>query len=312
MGRLNQRQGFLVSAIAHVVLLSMLAARLDKPAAPKPDSSVQEARAERVFLPPRAMLRQLLPQIRPVPVVPRPAQTPPPPEAKAKDRMSVGAPSTERAKSLLLRREDDLTAVAKGKRDAVPSPAPPPPVTPPATATAEAKGIPDPGKGTGGLVLPRSNGGLARGDEGPLPGPKGRLPLTASLERVEERLGQAGPRGLESGIGAKQMGALMFDPEGADFTVWLNAFKNEVYRNWLPPQAFQLGAHGHVDIEFTVERDGSMSSMHMLKSSGTPSLDRAAENALRGSRLLALPPDFGPPRVTMQVTFFYNEGPRES
>ena len=42
----------------------------------------------------------------------------------------------------------------------------------------------------------------------------------------------------------------------------------------------------------------------------TLTFDDAAANALLGSRLLPLPRDFGPPRVTMQVTFFYNQGPQ--
>ena len=39
----------------------------------------------------------------------------------------------------------------------------------------------------------------------------------------------------------QQMGPLFFDPEGADFTGWINHFKNEVYRNWIVPQAVLLG-----------------------------------------------------------------------
>jgi protein TonB len=122
-------------------------------------------------------------------------------------------------------------------------------------------------------------------------------------------VGEVGPRGIESGTG-QQMGPLFFDPEGADFTVWINHFKNEVYRNWIVPQAALLGFRGHVDLEFTVERDGTLTDLKMLKSSGTPALDRAAANALMGSRLLPLPRDFSPSRVTMQVTFFYNQGPQ--
>ena len=96
------------------------------------------------------------------------------------------------------------------------------------------------------------------------------------------------------------------------FTAWLNQFKNEVYQNWIVPQPAMLGFRGHVDIEFTVERDGSMNNVKILKSSGTAALDRAAQNALLGSRLLPLPSDYAPPRVTMQATFYYNEGPSGS
>ncbi len=73
-----------------------------------------------------------------------------------------------------------------------------------------------------------------------------------------------------------------------------------------------FGYRGRVDFEFTVERDGTVSSVRMLKSSGTPSLDRAAEYALRSNRLLPLPDDYGPPRITMRVNFFYNEAPQGS
>jgi len=95
-----------------------------------------------------------------------------------------------------------------------------------------------------------------------------------------------------------------------DFTVWINHFKNEVYRNWLMPQAVLLGIRGHVDLEFTVERDGSVTNLRLLKSAGNPALDKAAANAIIASRFMALPSDFAPPQVTMQVSFFYGEGPQ--
>jgi protein TonB len=108
------------------------------------------------------------------------------------------------------------------------------------------------------------------------------------------------------------MGPLFFDPQGADFTLWIQHFKGEVYRNWILPQPALLGMRGHVDLEFTVERDGTMTNLRLVKSAGNAALDRAARNALLGSRFLALPDDFAPPRVTMQVSFFYNEGPQGS
>jgi TonB family protein len=108
----------------------------------------------------------------------------------------------------------------------------------------------------------------------------------------------------------EEMGGLLFDPQGADFTFWINQFKNEVYRNWIVPKAALLGFGGRVDFEFTVERKGSTSALRMLRSSGTTSLDRAAQDALTKSHFAALPDDYGPPRVTMQVTFFYNEAAR--
>jgi protein TonB len=287
VGRFDQRQGFLMSAIVHLMIMMTLINRVttgrDKPA-PKADADLPVK--ERIFLPSKELLRKLAPPpARRTPPVPAP--TAPPPQPRTRDRISVGPPSTERAKVLELRREDDLTKAPKGKPDAVPSALP--------TAAPEvAAASPVPRPGTGPEV--------ARA-EAPRPS------LAESLRNLGNRIGDVGPRGIETGTG-QQMGPLFFDPEGADFTFWINHFKNEVYRNWIVPQAALLGFGGHVDLEFTVERDGTLGNLRMLKSSGTPALDKAAANALLGSRFLALPRDFGPPQVTMQVTFFYNQGPQ--
>jgi protein TonB len=172
-------------------------------------------------------------------------------------------------------------------------------------------GAPTPEPRPEGLRLPPGLGAdLLRGAEGQ---PRQKGPLGSSAERAIEdkarRLErEAALLGIPTGTG-QNLSGFHFDPQGADFTLWINHLKNEVYRNWIVPQAALLGFRGHVDFEFTVERDGTMSALRLLKSSGTPSLDRAARNALSGSRCLPLPDDYGPPRLTIQVTFYYNEAP---
>jgi periplasmic protein TonB len=232
----------------------------------------------------------------------------------------VGPPSDLRSKGpMILRREDDLTKVPKGQM--VP-PAPvaptPPPVAatpaPPAEVAQKGGGAPEvPGRE--GLRIPPGllGGSTPRGDEGRRARPGELGPSVAgAVDGVARRLERDAQMGLPTGTGQNQAG-LYFDPQGADFTLWINTFKNEVYRNWIVPQVAQYGgARGHVDFEFTVERNGSMSALRMMKSSGTVSLDRAAQFALSSSRFLPLPDDYGPPRVTMQVTFFYNEAPQGS
>ena len=213
--------------------------------------------------------------------------------------MSIGGPSEIRQKTPLeLRRDEDLTKnVARGRPDAQESPqvaaapqARPEPGGPPPVPTAEVADAP-----------------LAPSPRPPAPpGPPGGPSIAGSLRHLEERLAEKGPRGIVTGTG-QNMGALFFDPQGADFTAWVNHFKNEVYRNWIVPPSVSMGARGQVSIEFVVERSGAMSGLRILQSSGTPALDRAARNALLGSRFLALPSDFRPDQVLMQVTFFYNE-----
>jgi TonB family protein len=168
--------------------------------------------------------------------------------------------------------------------------------------------------GREGLRLPPGLlGQQPRGDEGqrPLPGPLSPS-IAGAVEGLTRRAQSDSRAGIPTGTG-KNLSGLQFDPQGADFTLWVNRFKDEVYRNWNVPQSALFGAaRGHVDFEFTVERDGRMSALRLLKSSGTASLDKAAQFALESSRLLPLPDDYGPQRVTMQVAFYYNEAPSGS
>jgi TonB family protein len=322
--RFDQRQGFLVSAILHLTLLMVLIAH---PLTSRKPDEIDLSKLERkdlVFMPPAALLRQLAPKLppgaRPRPI---PAPTPPPaqdqPKPQTKDRISVGPPTDLRSKGpMILRREDDLTKVPKGQM-VPPAPAsqtaPPaaPLPAPPAEVAQKRGGAPEvPGRE--GLRLPPGliGGQMARGDEGrrAQPGPIGPS-IEGAMDSVVRRMQKEAQLGVPTGTGQNQAG-LYFDPQGADFTLWINTFKNEVYRNWIVPQTALFGFRGHVDFSFTVERDGSMSGLRLLKSSGTASLDRAAQNALSSSRWLPLPDDYGPPRVTMQVTFFYNEAPQGS
>jgi hypothetical protein len=212
LSRFDQRQGFLMSAVVHLMIMMALINR--STGQPKPVASSELPVKERIFLPSKEVLRQLAPPAaRPVRPVPAPT---PVPQARQKDRISVGPPSTERAKVLELRREDDLTQVPKGKPDAVPSAGPTaPPASPANSATAAAT----PGAPAPGLGVPRDPGVEGAGARRPS--------LAESLRNLERQLGEAGPRGIESGTG-QQMGPLFFDPEGADFTSWINHFKNEV------------------------------------------------------------------------------------
>jgi TonB family protein len=296
VGRLNQRQGFLLSAIVHLAILMTLASRPPSPPTPIEPVTPVSKRPPRVALlaPDQEVLRKLLrPQLAP----PKPVATPPP-LPNAKDRISIGAPSDIRQKELILRRDEDLMT-AKGTPNAVPTaPSAAPPETPGSVATQISGPREAARAGQGATVAPVA------------PGPE-RPSIAESLRNLERRIQDTGPRGLPTGTG-QQMGPLFFDPEGADFTAWLNHFKNEVYRNWIVPQPALLGFRGHVDIEFVVERDGRISSLTVVKSTGTPALDRAAQNALLGSRFLPLPADFGPARVTMQGGFYYNEGSQGS
>jgi TonB family protein len=129
--------------------------------------------------------------------------------------------------------------------------------------------------------------------------------VASAVDSVARRLQSDSRLGIPTGTG-QDVSGLHFDPQGADFTLWIQRFKDEVYRNWIVPKAFLWGAaRGHVDFEFTVERKGSVSLLRLLKSSGSPELDDAAQKAISASRFMALPRDYKPSQATMQVTFVY-------
>ena len=275
--------GIAVSSILHALIIALVleAAIAKAPSAP-PRRVTSGPRADAVFLPRPAQLRRLL-------------GLPPPPAARPKpqvekDRISIGPPAPMRThEPLLLNRDDDLTKVAKGLPTASQAPRPVESTPPPMPARAAGATT-----GEGGRLTAPSVVGAGR------PGP-----IMAALHRLETGAGDPGPLGVPSGTGG-QMGPLFFDPEGADFTAWIQRFKNEVYRNWIVPPSASLGWAGQVDYEFVVDRSGTMTDVRLLESSGTGAYDRAARNALVASRLLPLPADFAPKTVTMKVGFVYN------
>jgi protein TonB len=320
VNRKEPPEAFLASVLIHLMVLVVAARWLGRPRPvpePEPEAPPPVTLA-RMTLPPPAAWRPPAPPVQPRPAQARNAPERPEPRPDAKDRVSIGGPSTIRQKTPLeLRRDEDLTrTIARGRPDAPGGPESPSPARTPGPARQT------PAPPADVRVASRDLGSaperppvrdLVDAPLAPSPRPVGSPrpaggSIAESLRNLDERLAAESARGLSSGT-VQQMGTspLLFDPQGADFTAWTNHFKNEVYRNWIVPPSVSLGIRGQVEIEFVIERDGTMSSVRLLRSSGTPALDRAARNALLGSRLLPLPSDYRPDQVTIQVTFFYNE-----
>jgi len=313
---------FLASVLIHLMVLFAAARWLEESRPVREiEPEVPPERMARVIFPPPEVWRPPAPpsQARPAPA-PKPPDRPQP-RPEAKDRVSIGGPAAERQKTPLeLRRDEDITRrVARGRPDAPGTPASPKPATPQPAATSQPAATtqpspqvaaldsaPEPGALSPERAAEVADAPLARSAPPRAPlRPPGVPSIAGSLRNLEERLAEAGPRGLESGVG-QQMGPLFFDPQGADFTAWINHFRIEVFRNWIVPPSVSLGARGQVDLEFRVERDGRLSALRIVRSAGTAALDRAAGNALLGGRFLPLPDDFRLAQVVMQVSFFYN------
>lgn len=102
---------------------------------------------------------------------------------------------------------------------------------------------------------------------------------------------------------------MVSDPMGVDFKPYLIRILAIVKRNWLPliPETARLGRQGRVQIQFAVNRDGSVPKLVIAIPSGTESLDRAAVAGVSASNPFPpLPSDFQGDQVRLQFTFSYN------
>lgn len=110
------------------------------------------------------------------------------------------------------------------------------------------------------------------------------------------------------GTGGETGPDIQFDSKGVDFGAWLRKFRAQVYRNWLIPQAAMV-LHGHVSIEMTISRNGAISGIRIVQSSGISAFDTAAFNSLKLSNPTAVLPSAYPLDTIspFTVTFYYNE-----
>jgi len=221
------------------------------------------------------------------PLVERPA--PPPPRAEMSD-LDRRATTIERPPQA-----EDPTPFSRGNTPdkvvgAPPTPpsggdrgnGPPTPTPDPATTPPDAAG-----------VVPEEVTARAAGEG-----------LARSLQNLQNYLKQDNLSNQRGGD-AEQDAQISFDSKGVDFGWWLRRFVTQVKSNWMVPQMAML-TPGRVVITFNVHRNGFMSDITLLKSSGFQALDSAALNALRTSNpTVPLPPEYPDDKAFFTVTFLY-------
>ena len=130
----------------------------------------------------------------------------------------------------------------------------------------------------------------------------------ASLGGADEL--QRGNGGGDKGFA--ENGPISFETQWYDWGEYAEGMVRRIRVNWLSimPDLIKTGMKGHLVIRVTIHRDGRLSDIEILQSSGVPPYDFAAKKALEMSSPIApLPKDF--PNETERVTFgfFYNEEP---
>ena len=80
---------------------------------------------------------------------------------------------------------------------------------------------------------------------------------------------------------------------------WLATHKN------YPEEARRRGAEGSVALRFTIDRSGRVLEVMLVRSSGSPILDSAAEAMLRGATLPSPPATMTQDKFTVTVQVRY-------
>ena len=123
-------------------------------------------------------------------------------------------------------------------------------------------------------------------------------------------LGNLGPGGGGGGEkGFVEQGPLSFETQWYDWGDYAASMVSRIRVNWYAnmPQLIRTGLKAAVTIRFTIQRDGRITDVTVLQSSGVPPYDYAAKKAIElSSPLNALPKDF--PNASERVTcmFYYN------
>jgi TonB family protein len=101
---------------------------------------------------------------------------------------------------------------------------------------------------------------------------------------------------------------LKSDPMGADFKPYLIQVLALVKKNWYAviPESAHLGNHGLVQIQFIIDRTGSVPKLVIATPSGSESLDKAAVAGIGASQPFPpFPKEFNGQQLRLQLSFKY-------
>ena len=105
---------------------------------------------------------------------------------------------------------------------------------------------------------------------------------------------------------------LQFDSKGVEFEPWIRKFRAELKGNWYVPYS-AMSLHGHTVLAFEVHKDGRLTNVELVTSSGVASFDDGSRNALlMTDPTVPLPAEYPAEKVHFTVTFFYNEKPPDT
>lgn len=123
---------------------------------------------------------------------------------------------------------------------------------------------------------------------------------SASLSVASTSASSAASASAASAASARQPVQAGADPAWlAAISAWLLAHRS------YPETARLLGRQGTVVVQITVDPQGHVTEVTLVRGSGSDSLDHAAEALVRNARLPAFPPDMKLPRQSITIPIRY-------
>ncbi|HYC61085.1 MAG TPA: energy transducer TonB [Thermoanaerobaculia bacterium] len=116
-----------------------------------------------------------------------------------------------------------------------------------------------------------------------------------------------GSSGGERGLA--EQGPISFETSWYDWGPYAQSMVSRIRVNWYAnmPQLIRTGIGGVVTIRFTIQRDGRITEVMIMKTSGHPPYDFAARKAIElSSPLQPLPADFPNANERVTAVFYYN------
>ena len=120
------------------------------------------------------------------------------------------------------------------------------------------------------------------------------------------------PSGAGDDLGNAETGPMSFETQWFDWGDYATGMVARIRYHWYSnmPQIIRTGLKGVVTIRFTIQRNGTITDVEMLSSSGVPPYDNAAKRAIElASPLNPLPPNFPKPSERVTARFYYNARP---
>lgn len=131
----------------------------------------------------------------------------------------------------------------------------------------------------------------------------GAQPTKGTQLQAGNAIAQTGARGLSFGLSTGGGGGTGGEIDVGNFCCpeYLSTMQDLIQRNWNSRQQVA----GTTTARFTVRRDGTVTDVEVVRSSGYAVLDLGAQRAIAMTRLPPLPPAYRNPQLTVTLNFQY-------